>query len=110
MITLEAHAAWYIRPESTVDTNVYVIIEQCSTFGNTSIPLDEAPSRSGCAHSTFTLRRKQRRRLSGLRMVTFPTSRLLVTAFSNTRSILAPATAFSSGGTATGSLFCSPVA
>ena len=39
MIALEAHAAWYIRPESTVDTNVYVIIEQCSTFGNTSIPL-----------------------------------------------------------------------
>src|ERR1019366_4458472 len=88
MIALEAHAAWYIRPESTVDTNVYVIIEKCSTFGNTSKPLDEAPSRSGCAHSTFTLRRKQRRRLSGLRMVTFPTSRLLVTAFSNTRLIL----------------------
>src|ERR1035438_6232263 len=43
-------------------------------------------------------------------MVTFPTSRLLVTAFSNTRSILAPANAFTSGGTTTGSLFCSPVA
>src|ERR1035441_4139643 len=43
-------------------------------------------------------------------MVTFPTSRLLVTVFSNARLILAPATAFTSGGTATGSLFCSRVA
>src|ERR1035437_917431 len=55
MVALEAHAAF---PESTVDANVYVIIEPCSTFGNTSIPLDEAPSRSGCAHSTFMPRRK----------------------------------------------------
>ena len=50
MIALEAHAAWYIRPESTVDTNVYVIIEPCSTFGNTSInrwtkPLHEVDDR-----------------------------------------------------------------
>src|ERR1035437_6322634 len=43
-------------------------------------------------------------------MVTCPTSRRLVTAFSNTRLISAPATAFTSGGTATGSLFCSRVA
>src|ERR1039458_7764540 len=43
-------------------------------------------------------------------MVTFPTSRLLVTAFSNTGLILAPATAFTSGGTATGSSFCWRVA
>src|ERR1035437_7022355 len=42
-------------------------------------------------------------------MVTCPTSRRLVTAFSNTRLISAPATAFTSGGTATGSLFCSRV-
>src|ERR1035441_7450348 len=43
-------------------------------------------------------------------MVTFPTSKRLVTACSNTSLILAPATAFTSGGTATGSLFCSRVA
>src|ERR1017187_1426652 len=43
-------------------------------------------------------------------MVTCPTSKRLVTAFSNTRLILAPATAFTSGGTAAGSLFCSRVA
>ena len=30
MVALEAHAAF---PESTVDANVYVIIEPCSTFG-----------------------------------------------------------------------------
>jgi hypothetical protein len=29
-------------PKSAVDPNVYVIIESCSTFGNTSTPLDEA--------------------------------------------------------------------
>jgi hypothetical protein len=39
-------------PESTVDANVYVIIESCSTFGSTSMSLDEAPLRSGCVHST----------------------------------------------------------
>jgi len=73
-------------PESTVNANVYVIIKSCSTFGNTSTPPDEAPLRSGCAHSTFK------------------------PAFSNTELILAPATAFISGGTATGLLFCSPAA
>src|SRR5450759_532586 len=51
-----------------------------------------------------------KRRLSGLRVVTCPTSKRLVTVFSNTRLILAPAIAFTSGGTATGSLFCSRVA
>src|ERR1017187_6027885 len=85
-------------PKSAVDPNVYVIIESCSTFGNTSTPLDEAPSRSGCAHSTVMPRRKQRRRLSGLRVVTCPTSKRLVTVFSNTRLILAPATASTSDG------------
>jgi hypothetical protein len=34
-------------PESTVNTNIYVIIEWCSTFGNTSTPPDEALLRGG---------------------------------------------------------------
>jgi putative addiction module killer protein len=39
------------------------------------MPLDEAPSRSGYGHSTFTPRRKLQRRLSGLRMATCPMSK-----------------------------------
>ena len=45
-------------PESKVPANVYVIIESRSTFGNTSISLDEAPLRSGCVHSTFMPRQE----------------------------------------------------
>jgi hypothetical protein len=46
------------KPESTVNANVYVIMESCLTFGNTSTPPDEAPLRSGCVRSTFKPRRK----------------------------------------------------
>jgi len=41
------------------------MIESCSTFGNTSISPDEAPSRNGCAHSAFMPRPRLRRLLAG---------------------------------------------
>ena len=51
-------AALWPAAESTVNANVYVIIELCSRFGNTLTPPDEAPLRSGCVRSTFMPRRR----------------------------------------------------
>jgi DNA-binding phage protein len=47
ILALTLNVGRFIATESTVNANVYVIIESCSTFGNASTPPDQEQEGSG---------------------------------------------------------------